>query len=259
MKVETSDFQARFNAWLLRVGKLRVVLAITGVSVILSVLMTWVGNEVFMPDVPVEEWLYISIVVPALISPMVSTLVLSLVYQLAEAKAALQAMAETDPLTGVGNRRYFLKQAAQAIQDAERSRSPLTVVLLDIDRFKEINDSHGHAIGDTALIVVADTCRQGIRAGDILARWGGEEFIVLLPSATLATGCVLAERLRASIAEAVVDGVPREVTVSIGVAELSCGLETLDDVISNADRRMYRAKGAGRNRVEPEAGASIAA
>jgi diguanylate cyclase (GGDEF)-like protein len=251
MSWDAAVLQAWFNAWLLRVGKVRVVLAITAVSVVLSVLMTWAGNVVFMPDVPVEEWLYISFIVPAIISPLVSSVVLSLVYQLAEAKAALVTMSETDPLTGVGNRRHFVNRARQALLDAVRLRTPLTIVLLDIDHFKRLNDTYGHAVGDDALVMVANVCRRGLRAHDVFCRWGGEEFIALLPSATLETGCLLAERLRTSVAEAAIEGVP-PVTVSIGVAELSRGFETLDEVIANADRRLYMAKDAGRNRVEPK-------
>lgn len=93
----TTTLQARFNTWLLKVSKLRAVLVITIASSVVSVLMTWVGNVIFMPHVPWEEWLYISLIVPALISPPISAVVLSLLYQLAEAKTALLTMAETDP------------------------------------------------------------------------------------------------------------------------------------------------------------------
>jgi diguanylate cyclase (GGDEF)-like protein len=98
---------------------------------------------------------------------------------------------------------------------------------------------------------VASTCVSNLRAGDLFCRWGGEEFIVLLPSTSLAHGCLLAERLRSSVAELVVPGLPQHITMSLGVAELLHGEETLDDVVSNADRRLYLAKDAGRNRVEP--------
>lgn len=229
------------------------VFAITAVSVVLSVLMTWVGNVIFMPDVPWQEWLYISFIVPALISPLVSTMVLSLVYQLAEARAALVTMAETDPLTGVGNRRHFFARARQAVAVAARDNAPLTIVLLDVDHFKRLNDTYGHAVGDEALIMVAHACKRVLRAGDVFCRWGGEEFIALLPAATLATGCALAERLRTSVAAAAHDAVPTEVTVSIGVAELNPTAETLEQVIAHADQRLYLAKDPGRNRVEPNA------
>jgi len=252
MRMDMSSMQTRFNAWLLRVGKARVILTITVISTVLSVLMTWVGNVVFMPHVPWEEWLYISFIVPALISPPVSAVVLSLLYQLAEAKAALVTMSETDPLTGVGNRRHFVTRAQDVLAEARQSRTPLSIVLIDIDYFKRLNDTYGHAVGDDALIAVAHACQRNLRAGDVFCRWGGEEFIALLPSAALDTGCLLAERLRAAVAEVVVEGLPVVVTISLGVAEWSGGPGTLDDIIAQADQRLYLAKDAGRNRVEPK-------
>jgi diguanylate cyclase (GGDEF)-like protein len=248
----SSGFQDRFNAWLLRVGQVRVVLAITVFSAVLSVVMTGIGNVIFMPEVPWEEWFYVSLFVPVIISPIVSTMVLSLLYQLAEARAALLTMSQTDPLTGVGNRRLFIERAAHALAEASRVQSPVCVVLIDVDDFKKLNDRYGHAVGDEALIAVATICRQSLRVGDVFCRWGGEEFIVLLPQATLEQGCVLAERLRARVAAAVVEGVPDGVTISLGVAALVSSSETLDQVISNADRQLYLAKDAGKNRVEPE-------
>lgn len=250
MKSAFAAFQPRFNAWLLRVGKLRVVLAITAVSSVLSVLMTWVGNAVFMPDVPVEEWLYISLIVPVLISPVISSMVLSLLYQLAEAKAALVVMSETDALTGVGNRRHLVTSADRAMADATRRQEPLSLVLIDIDHFKRLNDSYGHAVGDEALVTVAHICRDALRAGDVFCRWGGEEFIALLPTATLEMGCALAERLRARVAAARIAAVPNGVTISLGVAQLDDG-DTLDELVARADFHLYAAKEAGRNRVEP--------
>ena len=253
MRLNTVLLKERFNAWLLRVGKLRVVLAITLVSTVLSVLLTWVGNAVFMPDVPVEEWLYISAIVPVIISPLVSTAVLSLVYQLAEARAALVTMSETDPLTGVGNRRCFVQRAEHALAHARHAGGPLSIVLMDIDRFKQLNDTYGHAVGDAALVAVATACREILRAGDVFCRWGGEEFIVLLAAEDIDAACRLAERLRANVEAASIAGVPAGVTVSLGVAALTDSAQTLDDITALADHQLYRAKDSGRNRVEPQA------
>jgi diguanylate cyclase (GGDEF)-like protein len=251
MTKRTQAFQAWFNAWLLRVGLVRVVLAITGVSALLSVLMTWFGNAVFMPDVPIEEWLYISLIVPVLISPPISALVLSLLYQLAEARAALATMAETDPLTGAGNRRHFFRCAQLALAEAAKASTPITVILIDIDHFKMLNDRYGHAVGDKALVSVSSTCRQALRVGDVFCRWGGEEFIILLPNSSLAVGVALAERLRVAVMETRVEGVEGRVTVSCGVAEIANAAETLDQVIGQADAQLYLAKEAGRNQVSP--------
>ena len=116
---------------------------ITGVSVALPVLITWVANAAFMPNVPLEEWLYISIAAPAIISLPICAIVLSLLHQLAATKAALVALSEMDPLTDVGNRRHFMNRARQAAYKATLSQEPLTITLIDIDHFKRVNDTYG--------------------------------------------------------------------------------------------------------------------
>ncbi len=251
MRYDGSRLQDRVNEWLLRVGKWRVVAAITAVSTVLSVFMTGFGNIVFMPEVPWEEGFYISLIVPVLISPIVSTMVLSLLYQLAEAKAALARMSETDPLTGVGNRRLFFSAAAPLLAAASQKGEPASIVLIDIDHFKRVNDTYGHAIGDATLIAVAGACTEALRAQDVFCRWGGEEFIALLPSASLHSACSIAERLRRNIESLAIAGVAEGVTVSIGVAEVRDFAAPIDAAIALADRQLYRAKEGGRNRVEP--------
>jgi diguanylate cyclase (GGDEF)-like protein len=246
-----SVLQERFNAWLLRVGKLRVVTAITLVSTVLSVVMTGVANIIFMPDVPWEEWFYISAIVPIIISPIVSSMVLSLLYQLAEAKAALITMSETDPLTGVGNRRGFFKRAEGALARAAREQLPICIVLIDIDHFKLLNDDFGHIVGDEALIAVARSCHATLRGDDTFCRWGGEEFIALLTGISLGQACALAERLRATVATTQVRGIGRPITISLGVAQNENYGDTLDQLIAVADHYLYKAKDGGRNRVEP--------
>lgn len=251
MRLDGSALQARFNAWLLRVGQVRVVAAITAVSAVLSVVMTGFANVIFMPDVPWEEWFYVSLIVPIIISPIVSTMVLSLLYQLAEAKAALAKMSETDPLTSVGNRRHVFSVAGAVFSEARSKESPTSVAIIDIDHFKRINDDFGHAVGDEALITVARVCRQALRDNDVFCRWGGEEFIALLPAADLAAATSVAERLRKNIESTPIEGVPDGVTVSIGVAQVGNYWAPLDTTIAEADRQLYRAKENGRNRVEP--------
>lgn len=113
------------------------------------------------------------------------------------------------PLTGIGNRRYFLERAQQAILQAESLQTPLSIILIDVDHFKQLNDTYGHAVGDDVLVMVANVCRHGLRTGDIFSRWGGEEFIVLLPLTTLEDGRLLAERLRTSVASTSFEGILR--------------------------------------------------
>ncbi|MCK9988030.1 MAG: hypothetical protein AzoDbin1_04502 [Azoarcus sp.] len=162
----------------------------------------------------------------------------------------LDQLAGTDMLTGAWNRRQFHEVVAQELERARRYRHPLALMLLDVDLFKGINDRHGHVKGDEVLRTVANRIRSTLRTSDSLTRWGGEEFLVLLPETDLANAAVLAERTRACIAAHRMEGVGG-VTASFGVAELG-DAESRDEWIARADAALYRAKQGGRNRVEAD-------
>jgi diguanylate cyclase (GGDEF)-like protein/PAS domain S-box-containing protein len=165
------------------------------------------------------------------------------------AEQALQAQARTDALTGLPNRREFNERLQRALQRARRSGLAVAVFALDLDHFKAINDTHGHAVGDEALRAFARRIRGPLRQSDHLARLGGEEFIVLLPGAPVSNALEIAERLRASVAEAPLVDVPRvAVTVSIGVAAFRPG-DRGTDLLARADTAAYAAKRSGRDRV----------
>lgn len=171
----------------------------------------------------------------------------------AELESALKAQARTDPLTGVYNRRYFWELATQELEKKGVESSPVSVLLLDIDHFKQINDNYGHTDGDTALISMSHSCAEKLRKSDILARFGGEEFVVLLPGASQKEARRKAEEIREHIAGISIrlsnDDVLR-MTVSIGVATMpKRDIDELDDLLNLADTRLYQAKDAGRNRV----------
>jgi diguanylate cyclase (GGDEF)-like protein len=170
-------------------------------------------------------------------------------------EAQLHQFAESDALTGVANRRLFFQRAVLEIARARRARRPLSVVSLDIDHFKRINDSHGHAAGDEVLKALCRDCSALLRQVDLFARIGGEEFAVLLPETAMAEAHRTTERLRQSLARQVVtfDGRQISFTVSAGVAALRAGDVTIDDCMRRADEALYRAKNGGRNRVEDEA------
>jgi diguanylate cyclase (GGDEF)-like protein len=157
----------------------------------------------------------------------------------------LTSQAQTDALTGTANRRGLVRHLEEVHARAQRGGHGYVVLMVDVDHFKAINDEHGHAEGDLVLKRVAQNLRDGLRAGDVVARWGGEEFCVLLPRIGLAEACALAQRITVQIAAA---GPPR-VTVSIGVAEVQVPSEDADAVIRRADAALYSAKQAGRNRV----------
>lgn len=163
---------------------------------------------------------------------------------------ALQ-LAEHDPLTGLFNRRGFLEHALPEHEAALRNARPLSLVLLDIDHFKDVNDRHGHDAGDRALAAVADRLRLLSRLDDIIARWGGEEFVLLLPDTSRDAAYAFAELLRADLAHMVVtlaDGSTVSMTASLGVAGAH-RVSKLDDLLRHADAALYAAKQAGRNRV----------
>ncbi len=160
-------------------------------------------------------------------------------------------MANTDGLTGLYNHRYLQERLKQEVERAERYTRPLSVVMGDIDHFKNFNDTFGHPRGDKLLIAVSTTLRQLSRASDVLARYGGEEFTMILPETTAEEALVLAERVRQCVAALVLDtrdGQTARVTVSLGIASHVTGCSS-ERLIENADAALYKAKRAGRNRV----------
>ncbi len=165
-------------------------------------------------------------------------------------------MAITDPLTGLYNRRYMESHLASLVQQAAARKKPLTVLVLDIDYFKAINDTHGHDAGDDVLREFATRIRKSIRGIDLACRYGGEEFVIVMPETDLAVATMVAERLRRRIAADPFPiqqgGQKIEVTISVGISELRGDDETAD-LLKRADRALYRAKRDGRNRVVPDA------
>lgn len=164
-----------------------------------------------------------------------------------------QRLATTDPLTGLSNRRALLDRLQAEVAHSRRHGPPLTVCLLDVDHFKSINDNYGHAAGDQVLAAIGALLPHQLRIPDVPARWGGEEFVVLLKQCDSTGGLIAAERIRKAITELHIDigGKSLDLTASFGVAELAPS-DNAESVIERADRAMYRAKTGGRNRVELE-------
>jgi diguanylate cyclase (GGDEF)-like protein len=164
--------------------------------------------------------------------------------------AGLALASRRDGLTGLPNRRAFDEELAREVARAARSGAPLALVVLDVDRFKAVNDGHGHPAGDAVLREVAARAAAAIRQGDLAARLGGEEFALLLPGADLSGAAELAERVRAAVAGAPVPAAGQSiaVTVSLGCAALAPG-EAPEALLGRADARLYEAKRTGRDRV----------
>ena len=165
----------------------------------------------------------------------------------------LEQIAITDYLTKVYNRRFFFEIVEKEIERAKRNRTALSIVMIDIDNFKAVNDSYGHLVGDQVLINLANTCQESIRSMDLFARFGGEEYVILMPETEVELARETAERLRCIVAEKpllAIGDTEIWVTISLGVAswdaEHSIAIETL---IDHADQALYESKAAGRNRV----------
>jgi diguanylate cyclase (GGDEF)-like protein len=168
----------------------------------------------------------------------------------------LQQLALLDPLTGVHNRRSLTDLLQREVDRANRYARPLALVLFDIDHFKRINDKFGHAGGDAALRGLVARMRERVQPGEVLGRYGGEEFVLILPEAQLGDALRRAESVREAVAERPFDieGTAHAVTVSAGVGALRTGTVTPTDLLAQADGQLYEAKHAGRNRVCPALG-----
>lgn len=160
----------------------------------------------------------------------------------------LELEANTDALTGLLNRTGLEKLRQDAAAHAQSLNTPYCVAVLDIDHFKHINDTLGHAAGDEVLRVVGQQIARGVRGGDIAVRYGGEEFVVIMPSTPLSGARTVVERIRSDIAA--VAGIPAPVTISAGLAAGLAGRDEPESIFQRADQALYRAKRRGRNRVE---------
>lgn len=163
--------------------------------------------------------------------------------------ALAEFRANSDSLTGLPNRRATDDTLKRMVAQANRSLTPLVAVMLDLDHFKQINDRFGHGRGDEVLAAVGATLRAGLRASDFAGRYGGEEFLLLLPDTGLEGAAVVAENLRAAIALISVPGVERDITASLGLADLLVHAGNATGLVHAADQALYAAKAAGRNRV----------
>lgn len=176
-------------------------------------------------------------------------------FQLAQANVTLRqretqivALSLTDPLTGVGNRRGFEQALAAEVSRAEHANGKLSACMADLDHFKRVNDIYGHAVGDAVLLALAELLRRHTRASDIVARIGGEEFVVLMPHTERGPAAMVAGRLTEALAGARIEPLRDPITMSIGVVERVAG-ETGEALLRRADKALYEAKALGRNRV----------
>ena len=189
-----SEIYLAIIRWLMRIGIGWAVVMVTLFSISVSVFLTWLRIQLMSArDIPLHEWLIPSMLVPSIVAPIVAAAMLSLAYKLAEARESLSHAARTDALTKIGNRRAFIEAAQREIERNVRDDTVFSILMLDVDYFKQLNDRYGHAAGDDALVAIAQSSISALRKTDLVCRWGGEEFIILLPSTNLSDALVIAE------------------------------------------------------------------
>jgi len=164
----------------------------------------------------------------------------------------LAELAQTDSLTGIANRRYFQQQALEAFLQAQRDKHPLSIILCDIDKFKNINDTYGHAAGDSVLKALCSRLLAKIRNNDILGRLGGDELAIVLPGTDTYGACIIADRLRFDIEQLEIHSESHtfQATITCGIASIKKHDDSIEAVINRADEALYVAKNNGRNRIE---------
>ena len=194
-------------------------------------------------SVQVVNWLHI-----VLVFGMFAALAAFYRRTILNAEARLRKQATLDPLTGLNNRGHFQTLAAHTLARSQRDGTPVALLLCDVDHFKRINDQHGHGVGDEVLAGVSRLLHQSLRESDVIARWGGEEFLTLMPACTTDAACATAERIRAAVEKTPFGAEGIAVTMSFGVAQVSSA-DDLQAAIARADAALYRAKNQGRNRV----------
>ena len=235
----------------LNLGIYKGILFLTVGSILISVLLTYLFSIIFGSHIGIYSY-SLAIAIPMIVASLASYITLSLYFELEESREEIHNLAITDDLTQIFNRRHFFELADRELERSRRSGRSLAIVLFDIDDFKGVNDSHGHLAGDRILQEMCRACQVVVRPYDVFARFGGEEFIFLLPDTDELRAKAFAERLRQLVAEHVVsfNGTNVQMTISIGTATYNSTEDTLDDLISRADSALYKAKEMGKDRLE---------
>ncbi len=175
--------------------------------------------------------------------------------ELMETNRRLEQLSITDGLTKLNNHRFFQDELARAFEESQRYERPLSLAMIDIDFFKKVNDTHGHAVGDEVLKTVAELYKSSVRSTDLVARYGGEEFAIMMPETELADAITFAEQIRALVQATPIDTQAGAITItiSLGVASVPHSrIQSSKDLIVSSDKALYRAKKSGRNQVQAE-------
>jgi diguanylate cyclase (GGDEF)-like protein len=251
--MKESEFHAEksiFRAMVNRFGAVNTSYMVTFGAMVMAAGLMAVMDRILKGEVVLFD-IFAATVIVGILAPIISYGFIYLTQQLNLTEQKMRVLATTDGLTGVLNRRYFFERGQNELERSLRYGHELSMLILDIDHFKQVNDRFGHQAGDFVLGELAELADQSIRSTDLLGRYGGEEFIMILPEADLESAQAVAERLRQKIEKHkfVFDEQTIQITISIGVSSWTNPDTELDDLISRADRSLYAAKHAGRNRV----------
>lgn len=243
----------RVTQYLIGLGLAKSVLLITVMSVVgswLIMLISHLAANLALGHGLSSTSFIIGTITPALVAPGVSVYFVHILHELEKARHQAYTLAVTDALTGVYNRRYFMGQAEAEFAKSLRYKTPVSIIMMDVDHFKSVNDTYGHDGGDNVLKAISHAASESVRGQDILARFGGEEFIVLLPQTGGDEALLVAERIRHEIGVQQVQHGDQtiQVTASLGVATLTKNVSSLSALLKRADEALYRCKAEGRNR-----------
>ena len=233
-----------------KIGIGNTTLIATVIAILISVFLTTFLLILLKGKVDLEIIL-ISIIVPGAITPLLTGYLFVILEKLDHAENYLQKLVTVDELTRVNNRRQFIKLASNELARCKRYNNIFSILMMDIDKFKDINDYYGHLAGDKVLQALAHTCCSIIRPNDVLARFGGDEFVILLPMTESVEAEELAERIRQQLVKTpvITDQHKINFSVSIGIAPYTESILNLDQILINADLALYEAKRQGRNKV----------
>ncbi|MEH6491320.1 sensor domain-containing diguanylate cyclase [Halopseudomonas sp.] len=223
-----------------------------GFFVIFNVMAVLFYKGLIEPTYVASHGVGIGIMLEALMLAFIISHRIKILEDIRASQDELKKQAATDPLTRLYNRRYFFAEAGYLMEVAKAHQQPLAILAIDIDRFKQVNDSHGHAVGDQVIITLARTLKAQSRNKDLLARFGGEEFVMLLPETDTEQALACAERVRAAIAAQRIAASPTEqltLTVSIGVTSVNLTTDSIETALNRADQALYEAKHKGRDQV----------
>ena len=240
-----------FRSILRRYGIVKMTVGLTVISIFLSLGITWVINS-FLDGGPLREGWVIAIIAPFVIAPMMSVQLLQLLSKLDQAEQQLQVLSHTDELTQTYNRRYFMQYIDQEMKRTQRSGGTFSIAILDMDNFKQINDTWGHLIGDQVIRELTEILKERIRQADILARYGGDEFVILFPQTNREQIQSWAERFYTTFAATLftISDLEIKPSFSLGIAVYDAGMTSSDELLKAADDALYQAKRKGGDRFE---------